>query len=159
MTNLIRQNRRLSVLVLAIAVLGGLVAWRLSGTAQAHRAHVTPKAPTGAVRRQASHLRGPRSGQLRIQPGGRRLGLACFVIKAGFDGSPVLIVPLDSPRPALQDCRPVCTDGSPGKAHALGVFGASIHEALPAEPWHRFVRCRPLRLPPGYAVPLGRGLP
>jgi hypothetical protein len=162
-THLIRQNRRLSVLVVAFALLGGLVAWRVSGTAQAHRAgtaqahrahNLTPRVLAGAGRRQARHF-GLQSGQLRIQPGGRMLSAACFVIKGGFDGNPVLIVPVDSPRPALRDCRAVCPDWAPGKARALGLFGGGLREAVPAQPWHRFVQCGSLRLPPGYAVPLG----
>ena len=79
---------------------------------------------------------------------------ACFVIKAGFDGSPVLILPVDSPAPALADCRAVCVNGPPN-GRTLEVFGGNVHEALPAELWHHVVACGSVRLPPGYAVPLG----
>ena len=84
------------------------------------------------------------------------LGAACFVIKAGFDGSPVRIVPVDSPRPSLQNCRPGCVEALPVRARALEVFGGGVREALPAEPWRTIARCGSLRLPPGYVVPLGR---
>jgi hypothetical protein len=153
--NLIRQNRRLSALVLALVALGGLVAWRLSGTAQAPRPyHVAPRALADVRPGQTPHFRRLRAGPIRVQPGGRMRSTACFVIKAGFDGSPVLILPVDSPAPALADCRAVCVNGSPN-GRTLEVFGGNVHEALPAELWHHVVPCGSVRLPPGYAVPLG----
>ena len=136
MISAIRHNRRLSVVVLAFAVLCGLAAWRLSDTAQAHRAHQgTPRALAGTHGRPPQgHRGGPGTDQPRIQPGGRMQSTVCFVIKAGIDGSPARLVPGKAYLSALQDCRPLCPGGSPETAHVMEIFGGSFREALPAEP-------------------------
>jgi hypothetical protein len=150
---LVHEHRRLFVLGIAIALLGGLAAWRLSATAQAHRGRAAEK--RSSTRREPLDRRRAREAS-RVQPGGPLLERACFLVRGGFDGSHVLLVPLDSPRPALRDCTAhPCIELPAGRARAVQIFGGGYRDALPALPRRPLARCG-LRLPPGYAVPLGR---
>jgi hypothetical protein len=80
---LIHWNGRLWVLAIAIAVLGGIAAWQLSGTAQAHG----DRAATPRARAERPARRHPSTpGSNRIQPGGAIVGFACYVVRGGIEG-------------------------------------------------------------------------
>jgi hypothetical protein len=173
----IHSNRRLLALAVAIALLGGIAAWRLSGTAQADRSRSAAGSVPAKTGGRPGLDRAPEStnGPFRIEPGGPMLGAACVVSRAGIDGSRVRLVPLDASRPLLRGCaerltcprtlRDLCSRivaGVPcvelgsASAHALEGVGGGYREALPAQPLRPLARCGARTLPPGYAVPLGR---
>ncbi|MDQ6817393.1 MAG: hypothetical protein M3018_08310 [Actinomycetota bacterium] len=172
---LIQLNRRMVALAVAIALLGGIAAWRLSGTAQAHRsgnanASVPAKTwrPPGRV-----HAPGSANGPFRTEPGGP---IVCVITRAGIDGGRVRLRPPDSPRPLLRGCserlacsrtlRVLCSrtvEGVPcvelpllGRTRVLDVSGGPSRERLPVKALRTLARCGARTLPPGYAVPLGR---
>lgn len=150
---LIHRNRRLLVLAIAIAVLGGIAAWQLSGTAQAHRDRAG-RLHARAERPARRHPSTP--GSNRIQPGGAMVGFACYVVRGGIEGARVRLVPLDPSSPVLRECpgHPCVEESS--RARRLEVSGGGYRKALTAEPLRPLATCPDQALPPGFAVPLGR---
>ncbi len=154
---LVHDHRRLLFLAIAIALLGGLAAWRLSGTAQAHRDRAARGERLTVRRERMEHRHAFRAGALRIQPGGPMLGAACFVIRGGFYGSHGRLVPLNVPRPLFRDCSEhPCVEFLAGRTRVLEFSGGGYRDGLPVLPRRPIAGCGSRVLPPGYAVPLGR---